>query len=365
MPVIERPAEKPAQRVEQPAAFTATVVEPAIVEPETKTAKKKKRPGVISEVRVEPIETMQVPAQAPIETKIAPPIWRQPIPLAIGGSVLAAVLGLTIYMISRPSSLPTGATASQPAATEPSTVKNNPTITTPQVRQPETPSQPMNQEQSKPSQSQPQTPPQQQQKPQAMPIQPPPSQPQQNVVTQPPVQQSATQPTTSPTPAPQQQAQSTPPPVTAPAVPTPQQPQQVAVVTPSQPPVTRPAPSPAAVVEPPAPKPEADVQILGGHQTPGNLLDQKIPQPSAYLDPPFTAISKSVPQDLAARAKGSSVTLRLTVDENGRVLSAVFQSGDQSLASAVISAATSGWQFSPPKIKGKSYKAIVVVTAKF
>ena len=363
MPVIERPAEKPAQRTEQPAAFTATVVEPAVVEPETKAAKKKKRPDVISEVRVEPLETIQGPLEAPAQTKIAPPIWKQPIPLAIGGIVLAAVLGLTVYMVSRPSSSPTSGAATQPTATtETSTLTNsNSTVTTPQTRQPQTPNQSANQGQSK-TQNQPQTQAQQVQKPQTTPTQSPLSQPQQNVVAQQPAQQPAAQPTTAPTPAPQQ-AQPTPP-VAAPVVAPQQQPQQVAIVAPSQPPVARPAPPSA--VEPPAPKPEADVQILGAPQPPGKkLLDQKMPQPSVYLDRPFTVISKGVPPDLAARAKGSSVTLRLTVDENGKVLSGVFQSGDQSLASAAISAAMSGWQFSPPKINGKSYKAIVPVTAKF
>ncbi|HXU49924.1 MAG TPA: hypothetical protein VN727_12830, partial [Candidatus Binatia bacterium] len=106
--------------------------------------------------------------------------------------------------------------------------------------------------------------------------------------------------------------------------------------------------------------------ILGSHQDYNGLVNQKIPQPSAYLDLPFNLENSAVPSDVAAKGQpGSSVMLRFTVDEHGKVESGATQAGDSSLGAAIIAAAKHNWQFTEPKIKGKSVKSIVVVTVKF
>lgn len=362
IPAIERPAEKPAQRVDQPAAFTATVVEPAVVEAEPKPAKKKKQPGAISEVRVQPIE----PIEAPAEAKIAPPIWKQPIPLAIGGVVLAGVLGATIYMVSRPSSAPTSVTLNQPTTTtQPAAVGNNPTVTAPQPRQPQTPNQSTNQAQFKPTQSQPQAPGQQQQKPQTTPTQAPVSQPQQKAATQPPVQPAAAQTQSIPTPAPQQLQNTPAPAVAAPAVPTQQQPQQLAVVTPTQPPagaVTPPAMTPSV---PSLPGPKINI-IQSPHQTFHGAVNEGQMEGSGFLDEALRLVSSAVPQQVIAQAaKGSMVMLSVSVDQTGRIYDGRSVTGDGGIASAVLAAAKSSWQFSVPHVQGKAVKTTVSVTIQF
>lgn len=106
--------------------------------------------------------------------------------------------------------------------------------------------------------------------------------------------------------------------------------------------------------------------ILGSHQDYNGLVNQKIPQPSAYLDLPFNLENSAVPSDVAAKGQpGSSVMLRFTVDEHGKVESGATQAGDSSLGAAIIAAAKHNWQFTEPKIKGKSVKSIVVVAVKF
>ncbi len=124
--------------------------------------------------------------------------------------------------------------------------------------------------------------------------------------------------------------------------------------------------APAAAPKPSLQGVSLNATILGSHQDYNGLVNQKIPQPSAYLDLPFNIENSAVPADVAAKGQpGSSVTLRFTVDEHGKVESGATQAGDATLGSAIIAAAKHNWQFTAPKIKGKSVKSIVVVTVKF
>lgn len=120
-----------------------------------------------------------------------------------------------------------------------------------------------------------------------------------------------------------------------------------------------------------APRPSLDgvslnATILGSHQDFNGLVNQKVPQPSAYLDLPFAIQNSAVPADVASKgAPGSTITLRFLVDEHGKVSSGQTQAGDATLGAAIIAAAKHNWQFSAPKIRGKSVQSIVVVTVKF
>ncbi len=129
--------------------------------------------------------------------------------------------------------------------------------------------------------------------------------------------------------------------------------------------------TPVAAPPPAAAKPSLqgvslNATILGSHQDFNGLVNQKVPQPSAYLDLPFNIENSAVPADVAAKGQpGSSLMLRFTVDEHGKVESGATQAGDPTLGAAIIAAAKHNWQFTDPKIKGKSVKSIVVVTVKF
>ena len=123
---------------------------------------------------------------------------------------------------------------------------------------------------------------------------------------------------------------------------------------------------PAAAAKPSLQGVSLNATILGSHQDYNGLVNQKVPQPSAYLDLPFNLENSAVPSDVAAKGQpGSSVMLRFTVDEHGKVETGATQAGDASLGAAIIAAAKHNWQFTEPKIKGKSVKSIVVVTVKF
>jgi serine/threonine-protein kinase len=124
--------------------------------------------------------------------------------------------------------------------------------------------------------------------------------------------------------------------------------------------------TPAAPARPSLEGVSLNATILGSHQDFNGLVNQKVPQPSAYLDLPFAIQNSAVPSDVASKgAAGSTVTLRFLVDEHGKVSSGQVQAGDAGLGAAVIAAAKHNWQFSQPKIKGKAVQSIVVVTVKF
>jgi len=127
--------------------------------------------------------------------------------------------------------------------------------------------------------------------------------------------------------------------------------------------------TPAAPAAAPRPSLEGislNATILGSHQDFNGLVNQKVPQPSAYLDLPFSIENSAVPSDVASKgAAGSTVTLRFLVDERGKVSSGQTQAGDATLGAAIVAAAKHNWQFTAPKIRGKSVQSIVVVTVKF
>lgn len=128
--------------------------------------------------------------------------------------------------------------------------------------------------------------------------------------------------------------------------------------TPAAQPATPPRPSLDGV--------SLNATILGSHQDFNGLVNQKVPQPSAYLDLPFAIQNSAVPADVASKgAPGSTITLRFLVDEHGKVSSGQTQAGDATLGAAIVAAAKHNWQFSAPKIRGKSVQSIVVVTVKF
>jgi eukaryotic-like serine/threonine-protein kinase len=350
----------PSPVIEHPVARTAVIPEPTIVEVAPKPEKKKPRAAapVVSEVRVEPLE---MPAE-PLPAKSAAPIWKQPIPLAIGAVVLAAVLGITIYKVSQPSATAPSSPASQPATTaENSSPSGNPAIAPPPMTQPQT---------SAPNQTKPvQTPPSQQQTPQAT-AQPTTAQPSASVPqTQPAPAQSAPQFTPPPQTAPQaapQQAASTPAPSTpAPVV---QTPQQVAALQPSTPAVVRPpAPTPAAPSAPPAVQmAQPNVHIVGtDRKSYSGPVNEGQMMSSAFLDEPLRLESSGVSPQIAAQGKGATVTLLVFVDQNGKIYDGRPQGGDASLAAAVLGAAKASWQFNVPHVKGKAVKTTAVLSIQF
>ncbi|HXA56946.1 MAG TPA: protein kinase [Candidatus Acidoferrum sp.] len=114
IPVIERPAEKPVERpVQRP-----TIPEPT-VEVQSKSKKKKKGNAEAAQVDVAsqpPVMHEEFPA------KVAAPIWKQPIPLAIGGIVLASVVGFAIFEATKsPTPAPTPEVVVEPPASGTST----------------------------------------------------------------------------------------------------------------------------------------------------------------------------------------------------------------------------------------------------
>jgi serine/threonine-protein kinase len=364
LPVIERPVEKPVERpVEKPVSRPAQTVQSTVVEIEPPRTKKKQRAPqpVVAEVHVEAIEEA-------LPARVAVPIWKQPIPLAIGGVVLAGVLGISIYKVSQPSA----PTQTSPAIEQTSNVTNssagaNPAITTPPAPQPSSPTQTM------PAQT---TPTQQQQKPQA--TTPQPATPQtatlQSAATPKPQQQAATQPAPQQsTPATAQTTPQPPPPAAAQTTPAPaaQTPPQVAMATPTPPPAIRqpapsqPAPTPAA----PAPVQAASLNVhiaASDHKTWSGPVNDGQMMAGSYLDEPLKIVSSSVPPQVAAQgAKGSAVTLLLFIDQSGKVYDGRPQGGDGATAAAVLGAAKASWQFNAPHVKGKAVKTTAVVSIQF
>jgi serine/threonine protein kinase len=343
--------------MEAPAAQKAVVVQQTVVEVEPKPERKSKRvEPVISEVRVEPL---RLPKETAPE-KVTPPVWKQPVPLAIGGLVLVSVIGLAIYKVSQPSPSAPASSASQ-ATTE--TADNTatrsspapvPTVTQPQSSAP-TPTKPT------------QTPSQQvalQTKPQTTAA--PTSTPQQSA---PPPQTAAPAPQytapapqqTAPQPTPTAPAASTP----APVVQTP--PQQLAIAQPSTPPALKPSTPPPAAAPPLAQAAQLNVHLVGtdkksysGPVNEGQMMS------SAFLDEPLHLESSSVPPAIASQgAKGSTVTLLVFVDQSGKIYDGRPQGGDAGVAAAVLGAAKASWQFNAPHVKGKAVKTTAVLTVQF
>ena len=98
----------------------------------------------------------------------------------------------------------------------------------------------------------------------------------------------------------------------------------------------------------PTPEPRKNVTISGGV-----LNGKAISKPA----PAYPAIAK------AARASGA-VTVQITVDESGRVVSASAVSGHPLLQQAAVSAVRN-WRFSPTLLSGQPVKVTGVVTVNF
>jgi protein TonB len=99
---------------------------------------------------------------------------------------------------------------------------------------------------------------------------------------------------------------------------------------------------------PPPPKPAPKAPISGG------VLNGKA---ISLPKPPYPAVAK------AARASGT-VTVQVTIDENGNVISARAVSGHPLLQAAAVQAAR-GARFSPTKLSGQPVKVTGVITYNF
>ena len=91
------------------------------------------------------------------------------------------------------------------------------------------------------------------------------------------------------------------------------------------------------------------------------------PMSERFLDGcPVRFTSTPLPNDLVQRAAaGSSVMIRLDVDENGRVTGGKVLQGDPGIGQEIINAAQQGWQHPAPKIRGTSVKTGNTVTVRF
>jgi protein TonB len=98
----------------------------------------------------------------------------------------------------------------------------------------------------------------------------------------------------------------------------------------------------------PTPEPKKNVTISGGV-----LNGKAISKPA----PGYPAIAK------AARASGT-VTVQITVDESGRVVSATPVSGHPLLQQAAAGAVRN-WRFTPTLLSGQPVKVTGVVTVNF
>jgi protein TonB len=115
------------------------------------------------------------------------------------------------------------------------------------------------------------------------------------------------------------------------------------------------APAPTNIVKdvdeppPPTPTPKKITAPISG----GVLNGKAISLPK----PPYPAVAK------AARASGT-VTVQVTIDENGNVISARAVSGHPLLQAAAVAAARSA-KFSPTKLSGQPVKVTGVITYNF
>jgi TonB family protein len=74
----------------------------------------------------------------------------------------------------------------------------------------------------------------------------------------------------------------------------------------------------------------------------------------------------NVPGDVLQRAAaGSTVQLRLDINTSGKVTAGTVNGGDPSVGQAIIDAAKSSWQFSPPLVTGKPVITQVTVKVQF
>ncbi len=118
----------------------------------------------------------------------------------------------------------------------------------------------------------------------------------------------------------------------------------------SKPPTT-PTPGPTA----PAVTRSANVQIIAlppakwtSPLSAGQLVG------SRFLDSPLKGQNMTVPPEITQRAAaGSSVQLRLSLNDSGKVTAGEVQSGEPGIGQAVIDAAKASWQFTPPRVNGK------------
>jgi outer membrane biosynthesis protein TonB len=296
----------------------------------------------------------------------AKPVWKKPIPMAVGGLVLASVIGATVYVSTKPSA------SVRPAQQQSQVAQQVPNAGS---TQPETNAAPVTTQQTQPNQAlsqqgntqppvptpqvQPQAAAPQQTKPQVSNNEPPP---------QPSKPQSAqTQPAAAP---PQQVAQQIQPaPVQQPApAPAPPQVQQAPPQPAAAAPAAQPQPAPAAPAKP-APvvvaQPTVRLQVSERRKYSGPLSAGQM-MSSAFLDANLQLQNHEVPTQVASEAaKGSALTLLLSINEDGRVYEGRVLAGDQQVGSAIVAAAKQSWQFDAPKVNGKSVKTTVSVAIQF
>jgi hypothetical protein len=87
---------------------------------------------------------------------------------------------------------------------------------------------------------------------------------------------------------------------------------------------------------------------------------------SAFLDEDLRLSSHEVPASVITQAKkGSSVTLLLFINEDGRIYEARVLAGDQQVGAGVAAAAKQNWQVDPPKVNGKPVKTTVSAAIQF
>jgi TonB family protein len=132
---------------------------------------------------------------------------------------------------------------------------------------------------------------------------------------------------------------------------TPERPTPTPTASPRQTPAERPTPTPEVSDDPPpkpTPPPKPKAPISGG------VLNGKA---ISLPKPPYPAIAK------AARASGT-VTVQVTIDESGKVISARAVSGHPLLQQAAVQAAY-GARFSPTQLSGQPVKVTGVITYNF
>ncbi len=85
-----------------------------------------------------------------------------------------------------------------------------------------------------------------------------------------------------------------------------------------------------------------------------------------FLDTPLKGQTTGVPSEITQRAAaGSTVQMKFSVNESGKVTGGEGQGGDPAIGQAVVEAAKSGWQFSPPRVNQKPVTTQVTVKVQF
>ncbi len=97
--------------------------------------------------------------------------------------------------------------------------------------------------------------------------------------------------------------------------------------------------------------------------TAGSTMAQKLIDSGVVLTP---ATNCGLPDALIkATPDGSEISLRVQIDENGRVTGGQALGGDAALGQMVLQAAQRSWQFNPPRVNGIPVKTTATVMVKF